>query len=90
MGHRRKVVAAAQPLPAWYVETTADGGTHHGPLRDTGVVVADCGSRFLPLCHASKPGVVMRWNEPPDEMAACPVCWEKVHGNTSFYEVASG
>ncbi len=90
MGKRKaKTVAAAAPLPAWYVESTADGGAHHGVLKGH-AVMSDCGLTFLPLDYATRKGTVVRWNEPVDETHACPVCWKAVHGNTSFYEVASG
>jgi hypothetical protein len=90
VGKRRtKTVAAKAPSPAWYVESTADGGAHHGVLKDR-VVSANCGLTFLPLDYATRRGEVIRWHEPVDEAHACPACWKSVHGSTSFYEVANG
>lgn len=98
MGKARSV---AVTQPGWYVETTADGGAHHGRLKDPDprlssalsidasksiqIVVSDCGRTFKPLFHATRQGQVIRWEEPVDEGHACPACWETVHGKGTSF-----
>jgi hypothetical protein len=85
------VAKAKRARPAWYVESTADGGAHYGRQSD-GKVIAEppCGREFVPLDYATRKGTVMVSEEPADEAHACGACWRVFTSDrTSFYEIAS-
>ncbi len=67
---------------SWYLRSLGDHDTHHGSLREDGIVVARCGALFTPrptwrvvgLPPVLVTGGLALTGKPPDPDQACPQC----------------